>query len=75
MPRKVGSKSAAELLALAEELRNGVNALPSEMGGKIRELILSIINQPARRRGRVVPRKRRARRTKPKPGEEAPAPK
>lgn len=75
MPRRISSRSAAELLALAEELRNGVNALPSEVGGKIRELILSIISQPARRRERVLPRKRRARRAKPKPEQEAPTPK
>ncbi|MEM3079820.1 MAG: hypothetical protein QXF21_05845 [Thermoproteota archaeon] len=75
MSRKVGTRSAAKLLALAEELRNGVNALPGDMSGKIRELVLSIINQPTRRRGRVVPRKRRVRKVKPKPGEHAPEPK
>ncbi|MEM2901805.1 MAG: hypothetical protein QXO32_03615 [Candidatus Bathyarchaeia archaeon] len=75
MSRKVGTRSAAKLLALAEELRNGVNALPGDMSGKIRELVLSIINQPTRRRGRAVPRKRRVRKAKPKPGEQAPAPK
>jgi len=62
----MGSSSVTELLALAEELRNGVNALPDGMSVKIRELISSIISQPTKRRKSVVFRKRRAKRTKPK---------
>jgi len=73
MARRKGYGSAADLLALAEDLRDGINSLPAGVGGKIRDLVTSIISQPARRRERITVKPRRRREAKPKP-EEAPTP-
>jgi len=60
MPRRRASDIISEVLTSAENLRNSLNAVPGEIKGTIRDIALSIVNKPVKRRGRP-PAKRRGR--------------
>lgn len=63
MPRRKTSASISNVLASAENLRNTINALPTQVRDQTKELALAIVTQPAKRVGRPPgrPPKRRGR--------------
>ncbi len=67
MPRRKSSSIISEVLTSAESLRNSINAVPAEIKGTIRDIVLSIVNKPVKRQGRPLgkrrgrPRKKRGR--------------
>lgn len=52
MPRKKSSGMIADVLSSAEQLRNTIASLQSEIRDKAKDLALAIVNQPVKKRGR-----------------------
>ncbi|MBS7622774.1 hypothetical protein KEJ39_03760 [Candidatus Bathyarchaeota archaeon] len=76
MPRRRSSDIISGVLASAESLRRDIGSLPEEIRGGVRELVLKMVSEPERRRGRPPKIKgRQRRRGRPrKPRTEAAAP-
>jgi len=75
MPRRKASDIISDVLASAENLKNSIGALPAEIRDGIRDLALTMITQPVKRRGRPPKKVGRPRkRVRPrKPKKEAPS--
>jgi hypothetical protein len=52
MPRRKASDSIANVLSLAEGLRNRITALPAEIRDGTKDLALAIVTRTGKRRGR-----------------------
>jgi len=52
MPRKKTSGVIANVLSVAEQLRNAIATLEIDIRDKARDLALAVVNQPIKRRGR-----------------------
>ncbi|MBS7651086.1 MAG: hypothetical protein QXI59_03710 [Candidatus Bathyarchaeia archaeon] len=52
MPRRKQSSLVAEVLSSAESLKENIESLPPNIRDKIREIALSMIAMPVKRRGR-----------------------
>jgi hypothetical protein len=75
MPRRRSSDIISDVLASAESLRKDIGSLPEEIRDSMRELVLKMVSEPKRKRGRP-PKKggRQRRRGRPrKPRTEAQA--
>ncbi|MEM2942734.1 MAG: hypothetical protein QXT81_04860 [Candidatus Bathyarchaeia archaeon] len=59
MPRRRSSDIMSDVLAAAESLRRDIGSLPEEIRDSMRSLVLKMVSEPERKRGR--PPKRRGR--------------